>query len=440
MISEKLREELYELLGALVDDRITPSEHQRLEQILLSSAEARKIYLDYLEMNSGIYRWALEEHEVEPLEVLHDELEKVVENRRPLPWRRMLAGAAAVVLILVSLVLWGTGFLGHSTNAQSRAGESPLPEYVATILQSQGAVWESPSSRCRDGWRLTAGPLRLEAGLAEVVFDHGARLVMEGPAEVEIRTGDTLGMKRGRIVVHAGGLDGPFRVDVPQATLLAGEAEFGVEVDATGECRVQVFEGTVQRSWTHDEIPEPERVDTLVAGDARSWSQMGERAVALAPDRFVRRIASGVYAAESTASLLARESFGTYLTSHLDDSAEGWQGAWSIERGGRDLVNPEDVIVRTVSDQPVGQGVLDVVGDLRMHRRLTDAVSLDESGVYYWAWLLQAGSFTAGQECEAALTLHDAFSRNAEDAVVVRLSPGTHTIAVRCGEDRVAQA
>ncbi|GAB6165123.1 hypothetical protein JCM19992_11230 [Thermostilla marina] len=440
MISEKLREELYELLGALVDDRITPGEHQRLEQILLSSAEARKIYLDYLEMNSGIYRWALEEREVEPLEKLHDELEKVVEHRRPPAWRRMVVGAAAVAVVLVSLVLWGSGFLGRSTNAQSQADEPAVPEYVATVLQTQGAVWELPTPDCRDGWRLTAGVMRLEAGLAEIVFDHGARVVMEGPAEVEICDADHVDIKEGRIVVHAVDVDGPFRVDVPQAMLLPREAEFGVELDPSGDCRLQVFEGTVQRSWIHDAIPESERLDTLVAGDARSWSGAGERAVALAPDRFVRRIAPGAYTSDSTASLLARESFGTYLTHHLDDSAEGWQSSWSIERGGRELVNPEGVIMRTVSDQPVGQGVLDVVGDLRMHRRLADAVSLNETGVYYWAWLLQAGSFAAGQECEVELTLHDALSSDADDAVVVRLSPGTHTIAVRCGKDRVAQA
>jgi hypothetical protein len=116
---------------------------------------------------------------------------------------------------------------------------------VATLVSAKACKWDGATLPTEVGARLTAGRLRLAEGLARVVFDSGAEVTLEAPADLEL-------VSPRRCVVHAGRLVARvpppaigFVVDTPTAVLKDLGTEFGVHVQDTGTADVQVFNGMV---------------------------------------------------------------------------------------------------------------------------------------------------------------------------------------------------
>ena len=54
------------------------------------------------------------------------------------------------------------------------------------LTRTVDAKWDQSTEPPRVGASLKPGGLRLESGLAQVVFYSGARVVIEGPAELQL--------------------------------------------------------------------------------------------------------------------------------------------------------------------------------------------------------------------------------------------------------------
>jgi hypothetical protein len=95
--------------------------------------------------------------------------------------------------------------------------------------------------------------LVLKSGLAEVIFENGARSVLEGPATLEVRSRTSAILSRGKIAVTA---ETPsargFEVQTPGMRYTDLGTEFGVLVAQNGEQEVHVFRGTVQAEADKD--------------------------------------------------------------------------------------------------------------------------------------------------------------------------------------------
>lgn len=106
--------ELERLLEALCEDRLTPEEAARLEQLVLSSPEARWTYLTYLDLHGTLYWDAAGAGSPEPLSSEELPVYSVPAARHETPHsrdrtksgRRMPLTLAAVTFCL-SLVIWG---------------------------------------------------------------------------------------------------------------------------------------------------------------------------------------------------------------------------------------------------------------------------------------------------------------------------------------------
>jgi hypothetical protein len=139
-----------------------------------------------------------------------------------------LAWAACIALLLgiVSWVSW------------ERRG-------VATIARSESATWTGPSREI--GGRLRKGQsISLKKGLVEVEFGNGAVVVIEGPAEFEIRSSTAAYLKRGRAVARVPEQARGFVIDSPRGRLVDLGTEFGIAVGESGETEVHVLEGRVE--------------------------------------------------------------------------------------------------------------------------------------------------------------------------------------------------
>lgn len=147
--------------------------------------------------------------------------------------------ALAACLLLAALGVWS---LWHQWS-DSRNGTTSAA--VAMLIRTVDAHWGPNQAPMRAGGALESGWLRLESGLAQVVFYSGARVVMEGPAELKLVSPIEAVCPRGRLLVEVPPPARGFRLKTDHLNVVDLGTAFGI--DATrGRTEVHVFKGEVE--------------------------------------------------------------------------------------------------------------------------------------------------------------------------------------------------
>jgi Concanavalin A-like lectin/glucanases superfamily/FecR protein len=155
--------------------------------------------------------------------------------------RRKLAPALALAACLVfiagvALTLW------FKRSASKNGATSSA---VAMLARAVDARWGGNSAPLRVGSALEPGWLRLEAGLAQVVFYSGARVVIEGPTELRLISATEAFCPAGRLLAEVPQPARGFHVKTAQINVTDRGTAFGI--DATGtQTEVHVFKGEVE--------------------------------------------------------------------------------------------------------------------------------------------------------------------------------------------------
>jgi hypothetical protein len=208
-------------------------------------------------------------------------------------WNRLAGWPTIAAGVFLAI----TGFaLGHLGRPPARpvpygpAGARSSSGNVAWLVNAQDCQWAGGESGM-PGRDMRAGKtLRLQRGLAEIEFDRGARLILQGPAALELISENETRLLNGTLTARVPHRARGFTVYSPRGKVVDLGTEFGLSVDERGGTAVRVFEGTVVAS------PEtrggaPASADTLHEDEA---ALIGDRAVALRPGdddaRFVRAI------------------------------------------------------------------------------------------------------------------------------------------------------
>ncbi|MGN6385637.1 MAG: LamG-like jellyroll fold domain-containing protein [Verrucomicrobiota bacterium] len=161
------------------------------------------------------------------------------DRRKPLLW----ALALAACLGLVTFGIWSRRPVPTGTPSE------PTSMAIAMLNRTADARWDTASAIPRLNAPLEPGPLRLESGLAQVVFYSGARMVIEGPAELELVSANEVRCRRGRMVANVPAQAHGFRIDTPQIGMIDLGTSFGLNV-SDGQTAVHVFKGNVKLSST----------------------------------------------------------------------------------------------------------------------------------------------------------------------------------------------
>lgn len=230
------KDEVLTLCDSLLDGTLTDAEKQRLESLVIGQTEARRTYIEYMQLHTALSEGRLQEMSLSEIvnmaSMPEDEniLTFPVTRRFKMGW---LAAAASIGILVAG---WG---IGHWQGVGSS-------ESIAVLVDAKGTRWDSGTLPTEVGAALSQGRIRLAAGLATIEFRKGARLTLEGPADLELITGDKCFLHSGALVAHVPPQAVGFIVETSHARLVDHGTDFGICAGADGEAQVQVFKGEVE--------------------------------------------------------------------------------------------------------------------------------------------------------------------------------------------------
>jgi hypothetical protein len=235
--------ELSELCDRLLDGDFSPADRARLESLVLGDVGLRRLYVELMHQHASLRQNASRLGNLPLSEVLSslpdDSAGKILRFPR---WPLQIAAAIAL-----GFAIWW--FIPRPT-------EKPL----ATLVETNGARWDNSSLPTAPGSPLKAGRLRLESGVARLVFQSGAEVSLEGPAELELQGPNACFLHTGALTAHVPEQARGFIVGTAHAQLIDHGTDFGISADPNGRGQVQVLKGEVE--LRHDRSGETRRLAT----------------------------------------------------------------------------------------------------------------------------------------------------------------------------------
>ena len=164
--------------------------------------------------------------------------------------------SSTVSALMLAVVLYGAfGLLVWQMSRQRVTSNSDRSSFadrstsetvgVATMTSGTDCRWDASMEPIRDGEPLKPRRLSLTSGVAHLTFNDGARVLLEGPCQFDLRTAGSGFLKAGRLVAHVPPSAVGFTVATAAAEIIDLGTEFAVEVDEEQNAEVHVFTGAV---------------------------------------------------------------------------------------------------------------------------------------------------------------------------------------------------
>ena len=318
-------DDLERLLDSWNNGTLGPEQYASLNQ-MLRSREARERYLDWMEIEGALEEVFAPSAADTELKASLNTVESHFDDRKPRPWGtsgwKLFAIAASVTCLVASV--W---FLGRASITSTTNGFSVLGPRVARVTATRNCRWVGRADGVGFGAPLHEGErLELIEGLAEISFDRGGSIIIEGPAKLDLQNASEVFLREGHLAaaipVEARGL--MIRTDRFGVRDLG--AEFGLLADADGG-EVHVFKGNIQADLFNDSGA---TIDTLGFGSAEAaqFVQVSNKLqrIDVDSDRFVRSLSPS---AGPHDGLHLHESFD-YPAGPLvwQNGGFGWAGPW----------------------------------------------------------------------------------------------------------------
>ncbi len=121
---------------------------------------------------------------------------------------------------------------------------------VAKIISNNQSVWANSNS-LQDGAVLETKTYELLAGLAEIEFSDGAKIILEGPSEITLTSANGAILDHGKLTAQVPERAKGFTIETSLSSIVDFGTEFGVEVDSNANVMVHVFKGSVGIERNH---------------------------------------------------------------------------------------------------------------------------------------------------------------------------------------------
>jgi hypothetical protein len=205
---------------------------------------------------------------------------QAVSSRRSLARRGVLSALVACIALLAAY----TGWRVIVPTAQHRGPA------IAKVSRSVNASWKQGERRWAVGDSLHPGDrVDMQDGRAELQFEHGAVMVIDGAVSLELVSAQSVSLIRGAATTRLNkAKSGSFDVQTPSARVVDLGTEFGVRVQDDGKTDVVVFEGAVDLRLRDDVDSVSSKGRRLDVGEALHLQANGtwERLVSVPGDSF----------------------------------------------------------------------------------------------------------------------------------------------------------
>jgi hypothetical protein len=252
--------ELIELTALFCEESLSPEQAARLESLVAESADARQYTLDSFHMHCELaweYRLAV------PASSKSSGASGVAASLPDKPASRQLHRwlVGALALAMTAAIAIGLTIADRKHHVINQAS----PPSIARIERINGVRWADAAAAPGDS--LAAGSkLAVRRGLVQIRFESGARVVLRGPAQIEMQSPTSVLLGDGELTAEAPLEARGFAVQTPNATIVDQGTRFGVACQ-TGETEVEVFTGNVLVK-PRATLSDPTQEQTLAAGGA----------------------------------------------------------------------------------------------------------------------------------------------------------------------------
>lgn len=370
-------ETLQQSINSLINSTITEAEHQALQHRLKDDAKARAVFRERMDIEAGLRTWAADSRG--QYQVMASDSSNWKQRRFGWGWHMTLIATAASIL---AIALWWTNRpdrdqlnLADQQNKTTRQAAQPTTPPLGRWIAQAACVWQQPPS-LPDGM-FNAGMIKLASGAAELQFDSGTTVVLEGPCELLVSTADSARLLAGTVFVNITEVSNGFLLETPEAQIIDEGTQYAVVLDSLAT-EVHVFDGSV--IWTPT-AADADFEDRIATGEARRYlrNEPGRsRHITFGQRQFVRRIDEQVREAAS-GKLLAYDGFENLVGQlRRDRSGFGWSGGWESAGFGRgplaEVINAPKGIV--FGKDRSGRRLLSLQGGESLRRQFEKSIEL----------------------------------------------------------------
>jgi hypothetical protein len=292
------------LIDAYLDGSITAPEMQQLNTLLLADAEARREFVEVLNVDSALAAMAAG--------WTKDDVPVIRPTKWHTPSPRWISAAASIAVLL-------SGWWWQDSRRT-----------FATVEKAAGVV------EMADGSALRGESHEIRAGSVALITARGARIVIEAPAEFRFESAQRLHMKRGRLAADVPPAAKGFTVITPTGDAVDLGTRFGVDVPSSGAAEVHVFHGEVITKATGARAKQ-----SLRTGDAVTFDQGASTSRELRSSAFIQpdemsELTAGLAAGQRARaeSALAKLKNDSALIALLDfESADELPGVYRRVQG-----------------------------------------------------------------------------------------------------------
>jgi hypothetical protein len=229
--------DLWALVESLVDGAAAPAERGRLEARLRAEPQARLFYVAYLDLHAQL-QWQTRGGSVPAAAMSQSR------SRRALRFPRV---AAALLVLAASLLVFALVRFPRSDDVEPPDLPDVPAGSVALLIDNDNTVWEADTALPTEtGSALPPGRLKLKAGVVEIAFLGGGEVLLEGPADFEVRAPDHACLHQGKLTAKVPVGAPAFRVNMPGVVVTDHGGECGLLHDESGHTEVHVFAGQVE--------------------------------------------------------------------------------------------------------------------------------------------------------------------------------------------------
>lgn len=247
---------LERLISAHFDGELTSEERAELDSMLLASSKARQIMLDHADFHGLLREQAMQA----------DGVKWIGESAGSGRTKGRLATGSWVAAGLAASIAFGWWLLPKPPADQPSpiTVTHPANDEVALLGIAIDVEWNGQSYT--EGEALPKGMLDIRKGTLRLDFYSGARVILEGPARLELLSSNLARLDEGKLTAKVPPPAQGFTVLNGNLRVVDRGTQFGMSVAGSNNCAVHVFDGEVE---LQGEVPE-DTARKLFEGDGVS--------------------------------------------------------------------------------------------------------------------------------------------------------------------------